>query len=781
MPGTRATWVVLAWICAIPALAFAQERRELSLGSGEAPVSVFADRLESLERDNLLIADGEVEIEQGEIRLEADRAEINTETAETVAVGRVVFFDGRDRLVGERLEYNFRTGTGIVYRAEAFAEPHFFFAGSRMERFGEKAYRLTGGTFTTCDTDPPAWHVRWGRATAYLDDYVWGTNASFWVWKLPLVPFLPIFGASLRKDRHTGFLLPTLGASNTKGFTFRQPFFWAISDSQDLLLLPTYYEKRGLGLGAAYRYVRREESRGEIEGFVLNDTETDKTRWVIGLRHEEQITPRLSLKADLAQVSDDQYFSEFGDTLDERSRQRLESNLSLTQRWEKWNLVARLFTYEDLTTKVPIELNRLPDIRVNAFQQPLFGGGPVLPPPATGTISPVPQSEHPLSDLLFEVESSYTNFVRDVGSEGQRLDLHPRFFYPFRPGGYFTVTPRIGGRETIYDTKVVGTKVERDFLVEDTRNEFVNRSLFEGGMDLEARAYRVFDMGGMLDIQRIQHVIEPRVSYNYIPEVNQDDLPQFDAIDKIRGTNGVTYSLTNRVKAREVGTEERPGRVWELLRLTFSQTYDLDRPPLVEPVSPIGQPAPVPTPTPTPTPTPGTAAARRLRQEPTPTTPTTPTPPGTTPTTTTTTVPRHRLSDLIGDLLFEPVFGLRFRGTAAFNPYEQDVRNATTDASYETRDWRLSFGTRHGEGGRLQFIQGDLQARLGARWSVRLASNYSVDTSTVIENRVEVEFREQCWAVSVALVDRTNEDEFRITINLLELGHYGFGRAFASQ
>jgi hypothetical protein len=28
-------------------------------------------------------------------------------------------------------------------------------------------------------------------------------------------------------------------------------------------------------------------------------------------------------------------------------------------------------------------------------------------------------------------------------------------------------------------------------------------------------------------------------------------------------------------------------------------------------------------------------------------------------------------------------------------------------------------------------------------------------------------------------VDRVDEDEFRITINLLELGQYGFGRAFA--
>lgn len=731
MPGTHLSWVVVAWMVVAPAFALAQERRELSLDAGEAPVTVFADRIEHLERERLLIAEGRVEIEQGETRLEADRVEVNTETGEAVAVGRVVFFDGRDRLLGERLEYNFRTGTGIVYRAEGFAEPHFFFRGQRMERFGEKAYRLTGGFFTTCEGDTPAWHVRWGEATAYLDDWIWGKNASFWVWKIPLVPFIPVFAVNLRKDRHTGLLTPTFGTSDTKGFMVRQPFYWAISDNQDLTLAPTYYEKRGYGLGAAYRYVRQEGSRGEIEGFFLLDTLRDEERWIVGLRHEEQFTPRLTLKADLAHVSDDQYFSEFGDSLGDRSRQRLESNLTLTQRWEKWNLVGRLFTYEDLTTPAAIELLRLPEIRLNAFQQPV----PWLP------------------GLLYEFESSYVNFVRDVGSEGQRLDLRPRLSYPVSPGGYFTLTPRVAIRETVYDTKVVGTKVEKGFLVEDTEGEVHDRTLLEAGMDLEARAYRVFDTEGAFGIQRLQHVIEPRVSYNFVSRDSQTSLPQFDGIDRIFPTNSLTYSLTNRVKARAVGTDDRPGRVWELLRLTLSQTWALEEPLFVGPTQPTGFPAPAPPP-------PGT--------EPTPT-------PAPTP------VKQNRLSSLVADLIFEPVFGVQFRGTASVDPYEMRVTSATTDLAYQAADWRVTFGTRHGEDGKLRFIQGTIQARLSPRWSARFSTNYDVDSGTVIENRLEVDFREQCWAVSVAFVDRTNEDEFHITINLLELGHYGFGRVFGAQ
>jgi LPS-assembly protein len=726
VPETRLIGVIAVWLWLVPVVVAAQERRELTLGSAEAPVTVFADRIENVERDNLLVAEGNVEVEQGEIRLEADRVEVNTETGEAVAAGRVVFFDGRDRLVGERLEYNFRTGTGIVYRAQGRADPHFFFSGDRMDRFGEKAYRLSGGTFTTCEGDSPAWHVGWNKANAYLDDWIWGTGASFWVGRIPLVPFLPVFAASLRKDRHTGFLIPSLGYTTEKGFFYRQPFFWAISDSQDLTVMPTYYSSRGFGLGASYRYVRRETSRGELEGFYLRDTRLHEDRGVVGFRHEEQITPRLTFKADVAYVSDDKYFEEFGNTLDERSRLRLESNVSLTQRWEKWNLFGRAFWYEDLTTTEPIELNRLPEIRLSGFAQSVPG----------------------VPDLLFDMETSYNNFVRDVGSAGQRLDLHPRLSYPFRPFGLFTVTPRLGGRETVYDTKVVGVKVDRGFLVEDTVDEVIHRPLFEGGVDFEARAYRVFDLGGALGIEKIQHAIEPRVSYLYINNIDQNKFPQYDGVDLVRGTNGVTYSLTNRLKARAVpGEDGAKGRTWELLRFTLSQTYDVEEPPRTELISPINLPV-----------TPGL-------------------PP---PTTLPPLARGKRLSDLTADLILEPVYGLRFRGTAAFDPYEKDVTSATTDAAYETKDFLVSFGTRHGLSGELQFIQGELRARITNNWAIRVLSNYDVLTDTIVENRFEVEYRQQCWAITAAFINRTDENEFHVTVNLLELGQYGFGRAFGT-
>ena len=361
-----------------------------------------------------------------------------------------------------------------------------------------------------------------------------------------------------------------------RGSSVRQPIYFVLSDSQDLTLSPAYFEKRGFGIGATYRYVRREGSRGRARAGSTSTTRRTRrtTTPTAGWRASgtRRSSPRGWSSRRTSPASATTRSSPSSAT---RSTSGAGSASIRTSRspsaGRSGTSSGRLFFYQDLTTDEPIELLRLPELRLNAFQQPIPG----------------------LPGLLFELDTSYINFVRDIGSDGQRLDLAPRLFYPVSPGGFFTITPRVGLRETIYDTKVVGTKEDRGFIVEDTRKELTVRSLFEAGADFDARAQRVFDLDGALGIQKLQHVIEPRVSYNFLDGDDSDDLPQWDGIDTIRPGHTVTYSLTNRLKARAVGEEDRPGRVWELIRFTLSQTYTIEPDPIVTTV--VGTPAPPPT------------------------------------------------------------------------------------------------------------------------------------------------------------------------------------------
>ncbi len=703
---------------ALPPGAWAQRPQTLTLGPGSDPITLLAERIENLEREHLLIASGTVEARQGEIQLEADRLEINTETGVGVAVGKVVFYDGIDRILGERMEFNFRTGTGVVFKGDAFAKPHYFIRGDRMERLGEKVYRVQQGLFTTCDQPDPHWSVTFGGMTATLDDWLYGTNATFWAWKIPLIPWIPFFAAGLRKDRQTGLLAPTIGHSSTKGLEAALPFYWVISDSQDLTVAPHYFEKRGVGLGGEYRYARSARSRGEMEGFFLHDTVTQDNRYVLGLRHEERFTDQLTLKADLGYVSDDQYFAEFGDTLDQRSRQRLESNLSLTQRWPTWNLVGNLFYYQDLTTPVHVELQKLPEIRLTGIRQPVPFVPPILESP-----------------LFLEFDGSFVNFVREVGSEGPRLDVNPRLFLPVNAGGYVNFVPFVGVRETLYDRRVVGTQVVQGFAVDETEPELLARTLLQTGVTAESRLTRTFAIG-QWGVDKIQHVIEPRAAYNFVSNGGRGT-PVFDGVDGVQTASNVTYSLTNRINAKTVAAGDTPGVRWELMRLVLSQTYDLMPPRVPDPQNPL-----------------------RLV--------------------------RHPFSSVTSDLIIQPLppsrvpVPLQFRVGSTVDVYGQGLTSLSTDLTAALADWRATLGTTHGQDAKLQFIRGEVSGQLSRHWAARASVQYDAISHTTVEDRLEVDYREQCWAVRLALVHRTNEDEVRMTVNLLELGSIGFGQVFTS-
>ena len=242
--STRVLAVLIALLLGAAGMAFAQAA-PVTVATIGGDVTVLADRLEELDRNGVVVATGNVEIVRGRARLNADRVEINRETGDAVATGRVIFYDGDDRLTGDRIDYNIKSGTGVVHQARAQTAPYYRISGERMDRVGESVYRVRRGVFTTCDDDPPAWSFRFDEATADLEDYVYGTGASFWVKNVPLIPFFPFFAAAIRRERQTGFLFPVLGSSSRKGFYAEIPFFWAINESQDLTVAFNAYEARG--------------------------------------------------------------------------------------------------------------------------------------------------------------------------------------------------------------------------------------------------------------------------------------------------------------------------------------------------------------------------------------------------------------------------------------------------------------------------------------------------------------------------------------------------------
>jgi LPS-assembly protein len=687
----------LLGVAALPGVSPAQTAptspAPVTVGTAGGDITILADRLEEVGPDRLLVATGNVEITRGQSRLMADRVEINRETGDAVAQGRVVFYDGEDQLTGRRIDYNVRTGTGVVYESEARVAPYYRIGGERMDRLGESVYRIQRGVFTTCEDDPPSWSFRFGSATADLEDLVYGTGASFWVKDVPLIPFVPFFAAAIRRERQTGLLFPKFGNSGRKGFMAEVPFYWAISDSADATIAPIYYTNLGPGASLEYRYILSTEQRGSVTGFLLQETEVHgATRGQGSFRHEWRIAPGLELKADINGVTGDTVLSEYGDRLQQRSSQRVESNLFLTKSWQSWNFVGNVFSYQDLTTRRGVELRRLPDLNLVGVRQPVPG----------------------LPGVLYELEAGYVNFVRDVGSAGHRVDVHPRLSRPFSPGGgLFTVTPFVGGRLTGYDTTVVGTRTTRAVTgtIEVTEKDFRLRRLLEAGTDLETNLSRPYATNGVWNIDAVLHSIEPRVQYLWITGREQNDLPVWtEGVDRIPDTSQVAYSLTNRLRARTVAPSGTEAVRWELLRLTVGHLYDLRA---------------------------------------------------------------SRPGNIFGTVIVQPTQRTRFRGDISHSVRGEGVEAASADlgVSLEPVPVSLSVGSRYSDVGNFSFITTGFAADLTRYLTIRNVNHVDLRSGRFVESRAAADIKFQCWALTVEFIHREGrDDEIAFGVNLLGVG-----------
>ena len=499
---------------------------------------VEADRLDMLEKGRILDATGNVYLTYGQILLRADHVRYDRQTEDALAEGKVFITDGKSRLEGERFEYNTGTGRGTLYKGNGFFSPSLWVRGMEIRREDENTYWLSHATLTPCPTQEdisPDWEIRTRETTVHLNADAISRDVTFRIKGVPVL-YSPYF-RSPAGERQSGFLIPQAGYSAKQGFFLKNAYFWAISPSQDATFSLNYRTKRGFEGGLEYRYILSEKSKGHFDGTYAYDEVDHKPRWKVAYRHEQEFRPDLNGKIDLNLQKTKSYQRIYSLDTNTRSQRLLTSEGYVAQTWPNETLMLWGNYTEDL--KSPDHLYRLPELSLLSYRQPW--------------------ERFP---LYVHLNSSGTVFERRDARDVGRYDLYPRLTLPLNLAGLATFTPLAAVRETLYTREA-----------EDHSSS--SREVYQLQARLDSRISRVFQVAGKR-IEKVEHVIEPMVAYEYIPEVHQGDLLQNDALDFISPQNGFTYSLTNRIRAKV--KEEGETRQQELLLIRFSQTYNIHGP-----------------------------------------------------------------------------------------------------------------------------------------------------------------------------------------------------------
>ncbi|NTU42086.1 MAG: LPS-assembly protein LptD, partial [Nitrospirales bacterium] len=227
------------------------------LSSVSGAATITADSLEYVAQDDTYVASGNVRIEDEEAIITADRAKLHQETSLAEAEGNVVYEDLKTRAETDRAEMDLKKKTGKLHDAIIFVKKgHYWIFGEGFEKLGEEHYRAKKASFTTCDSTSesnPDWCFRGNEVDMVLGEKFSARNVTYRIKGLPLL-YSPYLWAPVQSERSSGFLVPLIGNSTNKGFRFNPSYYWAIDDNMDATVSLDYYSKRGLGVGAEYRY-----------------------------------------------------------------------------------------------------------------------------------------------------------------------------------------------------------------------------------------------------------------------------------------------------------------------------------------------------------------------------------------------------------------------------------------------------------------------------------------------------------------------------------------------
>jgi len=487
------------------------------------PIDISADLLEYDAKTNTYTLKGSARVITKDAIIRADEITFNRDTSEAVATGHVYYEDSETTIKAGRIELNLRTRLGTIYKTDIFyKQNNYHIRGGRLERLDEKSYYMDRAIVTTCDSIPPPWHISGRHIKAIRHKHLLAQDVTFYIKDFPFF-YTPYFWMPLTKRRQTGFLVPSIGSSTTKGLFYKQGFFWAMRDDMDTTLYIDYFSKKGIGKGLEYRYIITPKLKGNLWIYHLRDNELNRDFVEFKTNHDLILPSDISgyLKVEATNTFD--YYRVLGST---SVRDSPSSSLNIINLSGIESLILdidraerlRKYLESDLYLSRAFNIGRL--YLLGRFRQSLEGSSRQIPQPLpeVGLVIYNLSGARASMDITMKMDS----FLMEEGRNARRIDINPSLYLSY--GRTLTITQRISMRETSY---LLDNPSEDEMVtLVDTSSIFSTRLL---------RHYTSF-----------LHTIEPSLEYRYTTVLNNSTIPVYDSTEAIEKSNTIIYSITNK-------------------------------------------------------------------------------------------------------------------------------------------------------------------------------------------------------------------------------------------
>lgn len=488
----------LSLICIITVLlcVFPFCRAPLCFAGEEAFIN--SDTLEYDTETSTYTAKGNVRIKKADVLIEAEEAHYAEKTGDITATGSVRYEDADVLMEAESVELNLEAKTGTLYNGSIlYKKDNYHITGTEIEKKGELHYVSPKATLTTCDGPVPAWCFTGKEVDAFIGEALKAKHVAFRIKNIPIF-YTPYLIAPITTERKTGFLIPLIGYSESRGVHLNLPFYLVLSENRDMTFVFETYSTRGTGEGMEYRYIEPSGAEGRWWAYHLRDSDLNKDYFEIKALHEQRSPEKIGGFLSINYINEDDYYREFNPSLEVSTNRFLESSGEISLPFSSSRLFLLSQYWIDLKENSTDPAQRLPEL------------GFVLRP-------------SPAGPFMVSADLTLSNFWSDEEVHGQRLDIFPKVMHSF--GDEAVVTQTLGFRETAYSLQ----------RTEDDAHPH-RESLFYS-IRADTRLNKHY--------QSLTHIVEPSLAYTLITDP-EDRLPLFDSTELFRKTSLIEFSLLNR-------------------------------------------------------------------------------------------------------------------------------------------------------------------------------------------------------------------------------------------
>ncbi len=462
--------------------------------------TIKADNLQHDKQNDIYHLNGHVYIKKDSQTIRADRIDYYKKTETVKAEGNVYYEDEKVIIHSDKADINTRDRTGVLFNPELlFKDDNYRIKASKIVRVNEKEYILYDVKATTCNPPVPAWCFSSKKAKLKIGDTLRASNVTFRVKDIPVL-YTPYMIAPVQTERKSGLLFPTIGANSKNGILWRQPFYLVISDNRDATFYLDLQGRKGLGEGIEYRYIERNLGEGNVWLYHIKDKE--KGTHYIEFSSEHMLSKPKGLtgflKINLINKKD--FYKEFSHKVQAWSSRFLSSTGQIAYSNSNYQAYLDARFWQELRS----------EHQTGEVHQQLPEAGFYLYP-------------RKIKSVYLSMKTALSSLYSVDSSRVYRFDIYPELRHS--TGNIIRLSQTLGIRETAY--WITNT---------DQYPDSQSRTSFDYNISLKtvfSKNYSIF-----------RHIIEPELSYTFIPQINKD-IPVIDPVDLYNRVSLINMRLNN--------------------------------------------------------------------------------------------------------------------------------------------------------------------------------------------------------------------------------------------